>query len=111
MLETLARGNGAFLLGSHLGSFALVSSVGRRRPGLKVAMAMYDRQAGLLASFFNASGAPNAPEIIALGHLEAMLRIRDCLDEGKFVGMLADRTFGEGQGQIVNFLGSPALFR
>ena len=39
-----------------------------------------------------------------------MLRIRDCLDEGKFVGMLADRTFGEGQGQIVNFLGSPALF-
>ena len=27
MLETLARGNGAFLLGSHLGSFALVSSV------------------------------------------------------------------------------------
>jgi predicted LPLAT superfamily acyltransferase len=110
MLETLARGNGAFLLGSHLGSFALVSSVGRRRPGLKVAMAMYDRQAGLLASFFNASGAPNAPEIIALGHLQAMLRIRDCLDEGKFVGMLADRTFGEGQGQIVNFLGSPALF-
>ena len=110
MLETLARGNGAFLLGSHLGSFALVSSVGRRHPGLKVAMAMYDRQAGLLASFFNASGAPNAPEIIALGQLQAMLRIRDCLDEGKFVGMLADRTFGEGQGQIVNFLGSPALF-
>ena len=33
MLETLARGNGAFLLGSHLGSFALVSSVGRQPPG------------------------------------------------------------------------------
>ena len=28
MLDTLARGQGAFLLGSHLGSFALVSTVG-----------------------------------------------------------------------------------
>lgn len=110
MTETLSRGQGAFLLGSHLGSFALVSSVGRQRPGLKVAMAMYDQQAGLLTSFFNASSAPNAPEIIRLGHIEAMLRIRDCLDEGKFVGMLADRTFGEGHGQAVSFLGSPALF-
>ena len=75
-----------------------LSSIGRRRPGLKVAMAMYDAQAGPLASFFSASGAPNAPEIIPLGHLEAMLRIRDCLDEGKFVGMLADRTLRRGTG-------------
>ena len=39
-----------------------------------------------------------------------MLRIRDCLDAGGFVGMLADRTIGEGPAQRVTFLGSPALF-
>jgi predicted LPLAT superfamily acyltransferase len=108
MLETCARHKGVFLLGSHLGSFAFVSAVGARRGGMKVAMAMYE--AGLLMSFLNAIDAPHAPEIIPLGHLEAMLRIRDCLEEGKFVGMLADRTIGDAPAQIVPFLGAPALF-
>ena len=39
-----------------------------------------------------------------------MLRIRDCLNEGTFVGMLADRTIGDSPAQIVSFLGAPALF-
>jgi predicted LPLAT superfamily acyltransferase len=110
MLDTFARHQGVFLLGSHLGSFALVSAVGGRRAGTKVAMAMYDAQAGLLMSVFNRIDAPHAPEIIPLGHLQAMLRIRDCLEEGKFVGMLADRTIGDAPAQIVPFFGAPALF-
>ena len=39
-----------------------------------------------------------------------MLRIRDCLEAGGFVGMLADRTIGEAPAQRVSFLGTPALF-
>jgi predicted LPLAT superfamily acyltransferase len=39
-----------------------------------------------------------------------MLRIRDALDAGGFVGMLADRTIGEAPAQVVDFLGAPALF-
>jgi len=86
MHATVARGSGAFLLGAHLGSFEIMSAVGRRRPGLRVAMAMYERNASRVAAFFRAANRVSAPEIIALGQLEAMLRIRDCLDEGKFVG-------------------------
>src|SRR5438034_504129 len=104
------RGSGAFLLGAHLGSFEIMSAVGRRRPGLRVAMAMYAHNASRVAAFFRAANPAGAPEIIALGHLEAMLRIRDCLDEGKFVGMLADRTMADAPAQIVNFLGRAALF-
>ena len=110
MRDAVARQRGVFLLGSHLGSFALVSAVGAQHGEMKVAMAMFDAQAGLLMSVFNRIDAPNAPEIILLGHLEAMLRIRDCLEEGKFVGMLADRTIGDAPAQIVRFLGAPALF-
>jgi hypothetical protein len=111
MHDTVARGGGAFLLGAHLGSFEIVSALGRRRPGLRVAMAMYQHNASRLAAFFKAAGNPaSAPEIIALGHLEAMLRIRDCLDQGKFVGMLADRTIADAPAQIANFLGRAALF-
>ncbi len=71
---------------------------------------MYDHQAGRLAAVFRTAGNPNPPEIIALGHVDSMLRIHACLDEGKFVGMLADRTIGESPGQVVNFLGTPTLF-
>ena len=110
MLETLTRGQGAFLLGSHLGSFAPLSALARHRPELKVAMAMYEAQAGPLNTFFSVTQAQDAPEIIPLGHLEAMLRIRDCLDAGKFVGILADRTLADAPAQPVPFLGHAAPF-
>jgi predicted LPLAT superfamily acyltransferase len=109
MHQTLASGRGAFLLGAHLGNFETMSAVGRRQPGLKVAMAMYEHVTRVTA-YFEATNPESAPEIIPLGHLEAMLRIRDCLDQGKFVGMLADRAVGDTPAQVVEFLGRPALF-
>jgi predicted LPLAT superfamily acyltransferase len=105
----VARGTGAFLLGAHLGSFGITSAIGRRQPGLRVAMAMYEGTASKLNALAMSKPA-SAPEIIPLGHLDAMLRIRDCLEAGTFVGMLADRTIGEAPAQRVEFLGSPALF-
>jgi len=110
MRECLARGRGAILLGAHLGSFEMPSAVGRRQPGLHVALAMYGHDTNRLAMELLRASPAGAPEIIPLGHLEAMLRIRDCLDEGKFVGMLADRTVGDSHAQVVSFLGRPALF-
>ncbi|MBS0579398.1 MAG: acyl-CoA synthetase [Proteobacteria bacterium] len=104
-----ARGAGAFLLGAHLGSFEMLGTVGRRNPGLRVAMAMYDHQAGRLATVFR-DNKPGPTEIISLGKVDSMLKIHACLDEGKFVGMLADRTIGEAPAQLVNFLGTPTLF-
>jgi len=105
----VARGRGAFLLGAHLGSFEVMSAIGRRQPGLRVAMAMYEDTATKLNAIAP-QNSPSAPEIIPLGHLDAMLRIRDCLEAGGFVGMLADRTIGEAPAQRVSFLGAPALF-
>ena len=110
MRETVARGNGAFLLGAHLGSFEMISAVGRRQPGLRLALAMYADNASRVAEFLGRGDPARAPEIIPLGQLETMLRIRDCLDEGTFVGMLADRTLGDAPAQSVSFLGQPALF-
>jgi predicted LPLAT superfamily acyltransferase len=110
MRECMARGQGAILLGAHLGSFEMPSAVGRRQPGLRVALAMYGHDTNRLAMELLRASPAGAPEIIPLGHLEAMLRIRDCLDEGKFVGMLADRTVGDTHAQVVSFLGRPALF-
>jgi len=110
MHAAVARGRGALLLGAHLGSFEMMSAVGRRQPGVRVAVAMYEDNANRVRALVRAGIQGNVPEIIPLGHLEAMLRIRDCLNEGTFVGMLADRTIGESPAQVVSFLGAPALF-
>jgi predicted LPLAT superfamily acyltransferase len=109
MRESIRARSGAFLMGGHLGSFEIMSALGRRQSGLRVAMAMYEENARKVSAMFNAANAANKPEIIALGHIEAMLRIRERLEDGVFVGMLGDRTIGDQPGQVVNFLGHPAL--
>ncbi len=110
MRAVLADGHGAFLFGAHLGSFQLISAIGQRQPGLKVAMAMYAENLSKFTTMFRAGNPATAPQIIPLGHLEAMLRIRDCLEAGGFVGMLADRTLREAPAERVSFLGHTALF-
>jgi predicted LPLAT superfamily acyltransferase len=110
MRAALKAGKGVFLLGAHFGSFEVMSAVGRRQPGLRVALAMYTHYASRLATLFGNGLPASAPEIIPLGRLESMLRIRDSLEEGKFVGMLADRTFDDAPAESVAFLGQPALF-
>ncbi|HEY2340510.1 MAG TPA: hypothetical protein VGH75_08275 [Steroidobacteraceae bacterium] len=110
MRAALERGRGAFLLGAHLGSFEMMSAVGRRQPGLRVALAMYTGNSSRIADRFGFGPAASATEIVPLGQLESMLRIHDCLEEGKFVGMLADRSFGDSPAESVTFLGEPALF-
>ena len=110
MREVVERGSGAFLMGAHFGSFEVMSAVGRRRPGLRVAMAMYEENARKVSAMFKALNPANKSEVIALGQLEAMLLVRERLDEGVFVGILADRTFGGESGLMVDFLGRPALF-
>ena len=109
MKATFATGQGAFLMGAHLGSFDMIRSAARRQPGLRVSMAMYEENAQKINSVFRAINPTATPEIIGLGHLEAMLRVREDLERGALVGVLADRTLGEETSQVVNFLGAPAL--
>src|ERR1700722_13549290 len=110
MRDRLLRGNGGFLMGAHFGSFEVMSAVGRRQPGLHVAMAMYEENARKVSAMFKALNPANKSAGIALGPLDAMLRIRERLDAGVFVGILGDRTFGGEAGLMVDFLGRPALF-
>jgi predicted LPLAT superfamily acyltransferase len=108
MRSEVQRAQGAFLMGAHMGSFEIIGSIGRRQPGLQVSMAMYEDNArkinGILAAI-----NPNAkPDIISLGHINAMLRIADRLDRGAFVGMLGDRTLGDEPVHEVTILGERA---
>ena len=108
--QAMNAGQGAFLMGSHVGSFEIIRAIGRRQPGLRVAMAMYADNARQINAMLAAINPNAAAEIIALGHIDAMLKIQDYLDRGTFVGVLGDRTLGNEASVRVNFLGQPARF-
>src|SRR5882757_2880275 len=108
VLAQVSIGRGALLLGSHLGSFAVMHSLSRRQNGLRVAMAMYEDNARKISGILAAINPKAVPDIVSLGQIDAMLRIAERLEQGGCVGVLADRTLGEEPAQAVMFLGERA---
>ena len=108
MLAQLESGRGALLMGAHMGSFEVMHSLGRRRRGLNVAMAMYEENARKINAILAAINPHLVPTIIPLGRIDAMLNIAERLDGGAFVGVLGDRTLGDEPVQPVTLLGERA---
>ena len=108
MREQLESGRGAFLMGAHLGSFEVLRSVGHRQAGLSVSMAMYEHNARKINAMMAAVDPQAKADIVALGEIDAMLRIADRLDRGGFVGVLGDRTLSDEPLQSVRLLGERA---
>jgi predicted LPLAT superfamily acyltransferase len=106
--EAVESGRGALLFGAHLGSFEVIRSIGRRHPGLRLALTMYEDNARRINQVLAAINPAAAPEIIPLGRIDTMLRVRDALAAGSLVGLLADRTLGDKPTQRVSLLGAPA---
>jgi len=111
----LASGRGAFLMGAHIGSFEALRITGRDRPDLSITMLMYPDNARKINAALQALAPGALPQIIALGRPESMLAVRDRLDAGGLIGVLADRTLPSADTQRSNivwlpFLGQPAPF-
>ncbi|WP_247350947.1 acyl-CoA synthetase [Ralstonia pseudosolanacearum] len=109
----LAEGRGVFLIGAHLGSFEVVRALGRTRPGMRIAITMYEDNARKINAALAAINPAAKPEVIGLGRVDAMLKVHEALDANSMVGMLADRTLLREAGASVQrmaFLGAPAMF-
>ena len=104
----LAGGKGLFLMGAHLGSFEVIRAIGWRNTDLRVAMVMHQDNAQKINAMLAAINPEAVQDIIALGHVDSMLKLREHLDEGGAVGMLADRTPGNDTLYPVQILGANA---
>ncbi len=101
---------GCILLGAHLGSFEIIRAFGRKAQGPAASMVMYEENARKLNSVLHAINPALAQQVIELGKAGSMLKVRDALLRGEFVGILADRVI-EGEGSTVcEFLGEGATF-
>jgi predicted LPLAT superfamily acyltransferase len=110
MQQRVRAGGGAFLVGAHLGSFEVTRALGRRQPDLRVAMVAYEANARKINAMIAAINPGLVADTVVLGRVETMLKVRGLLDEGVFVGMLADRTPGGEATEAVQFLGGKANF-
>jgi predicted LPLAT superfamily acyltransferase len=108
ILAQVDSGRGALLMGAHMGSFEVMHSLGRRRRGIKVAMAMYEENARKINAILAAINPHLKSDIVSLGRIDAMLNIAERLDRGAFVGVLGDRTLGGEPVQAVTLLGERA---
>lgn len=109
----LADGRGAFLIGAHLGSFEAIRAIGRTQPDLRIAITMYEDNARNINAILAAVNPAAKPDVISLGRVDAMLKVRESLDRNTMIGILADRSLMYGTGtstKEVSFLGTPAAF-
>lgn len=109
----LDRGEGAMLVGAHLGSFEALRATAQQLR-LPLAMLMYEDNARLINATLEALAPHVKLQTIALGRAGAMLALRRWLDDGGVAGLLADRTLpgqsGRSRTLWLPFLGQPARF-
>ena len=107
------RGEGVLAFGAHVGSFEALRMIGLDK-GLRVAMIMYEDNARLINDTLAAIAPKAKLHTIGLGRIDAMLQLRQWLDDGGLAGLLADRTLPgnpqRSKGVSVPFLGAPAWF-
>jgi len=100
--------NGALLFGAHFGSFEAVRAIGRERGGMRVSVVMYEDNARKANAVLAAINPAAQHDIVPLGQLESMLNVQRRLDEGGYVGVLADRSLGDDAMRDVTLLGARA---
>ncbi len=98
------RGNGCILMGSHLGSFEVLRTLGMFKKSLPINVLMHEANANKLNSIFHALNPEIKPHIIAMGRPDTLLKVHECIERKEIVGMLGDRTFTSEKRVVCDFL-------
>jgi predicted LPLAT superfamily acyltransferase len=110
VFERITRNEGTFVFGAHIGSFEVPRAMLHQPKNIKVRMLMFEENARKLNSVLSAIDPSFPLNVIAMGKLDSMLKISECLDAGEFVGILGDRAPKEAGHVSLPFLGDPAEF-
>jgi predicted LPLAT superfamily acyltransferase len=115
-VEKVRQANqGGFLVGAHLGSFEALRALGRENLDQpRIVMVMYEQNARMINEALSALNPNLQQDIIGLGSVDSMIRVKHALDGGAMVGILADRLLetecSPADQRILPFLGRPAAF-
>ena len=108
----LAVGRGILLFGAHFGSYEVIRALGISRPGIRFRTVIDIDQNPAMSRLLNGLNPSLAATVINSRDAApgVALAIRDALDEGAIVALLADRLRPGGEASDTPFLGSLARF-
>jgi predicted LPLAT superfamily acyltransferase len=103
-------GKGCILLGSHLGSFEVLRTLGVTQQDLPLKVLMDTAHNENITRFLDALNQEIANTVIVPDQPDTLLRVKESLDAGFLIGMLGDRVSSDGKTAQCQFLGAPATF-
>ena len=106
----LAGGRGCLLFSAHLGSFEALRATGVQRRNVPINILMRTDGAQQIVRILQDWAPDLAQRIISLGSPHSLLRVKECLERGEVVGILADRLYDDQRFALLPFLGEPARF-
>ena len=99
------------MFGAHIGSFEVMRTMARALGDTRVSLVMCEDNARKTNQVLNAINPALALEIIGLGRRPgSMMTVRERLEEGHLVGVLADRSLDGERRVSLPFFGEPARF-
>jgi predicted LPLAT superfamily acyltransferase len=108
--EISNQGTGCLMLGSHLGSFEIVRILGVLKGDISIKVLMYEENDANSNAVFNKVYPEVANTVIKMGESFSLLKVKELVDEGHLIAILADRVFNENKSTSCQFFGSEADF-
>lgn len=108
--ERIADGSSCMILGSHLGSFEVLRTLGARDEAFSIRVLMRQEQNPVITEFLDSLNPCMADVVIPIGRPDSMLLARDAVAAGHLIGLLGDRAVSNEKTQQCSFLGRPAAF-
>lgn len=114
LLQQLASGRGAVLLGAHIGNMEICRGLSTRNAKLKLNILVHTHNADMFNRLLQEVVGENAITLIEVSELSpaTAIHLQDCVERGEFVAILADRVPVQGNQRITeaSFLGESAPF-
>jgi predicted LPLAT superfamily acyltransferase len=111
LTDLVARKKGALLLGAHLGSFEAMR-LGATSQSLPINIVVNFSNAQRLQAVLDQLDPSSTTRFISVAGppLDFVLQIRECIERGEMVAILADRIGPDARASEANFLGGRARF-
>ena len=106
----MESGKGCILLGSHLGSFEVLRTLGVMQGKFPLKVLMDANHNQNITRFLDALNPLIAGTVIAPDRMDTLLTVKESLDAGFFVGTLGDRVSNGSKTAQCQFLGRSAAF-
>jgi len=103
-------GKGAILLGSHLGSFEMLRTLGVSQQRIPLKVLMDIEHNGSITRFLHALNPEIAATAIGAYRPDTLLKVKESVDAGFMIGALGDRPTGAGKTLRCEFLSASAAF-